>query len=54
MVVDIREDGKGGIKIPGLTETPVSNLQDTMKLLEVKICILIQMKYCCTCWSDWR
>ena len=22
-MVDIREDGKGGIKIPGLTETPV-------------------------------
>ena len=33
-MVDIREDGKGGIKIPGLTEAPVGCLEATMGLLE--------------------
>jgi len=32
-IVDIREDTKG-IKIPGLTETPVTSLQGTMNILE--------------------
>jgi kinesin family protein 4/21/27 len=32
-MVDIREDGKGGIKIPGLTETLVSALQQSTDLL---------------------
>merc|ERR1719499_1173131 len=33
-IVDIREDGNKGIKIPGLTETPISNVVETMNLLE--------------------
>jgi len=33
-MVDIREDGKGGIKIPGLTEAPVGSVEATMGLLE--------------------
>ncbi|KAK4297569.1 hypothetical protein Pmani_030022 [Petrolisthes manimaculis] len=32
--VDIREDPKGGIKIVGLTEIPVTSLEETMKCLE--------------------
>mgnify|MGYP003304052912 CR=1 FL=1 len=33
-MVDIREDGKGGIKIPGLTERTVCGVSETMELLE--------------------
>lgn len=33
-VVDIREDPRGGIKIVGLTEIPVTTLEETMKCLE--------------------
>jgi len=33
-MVDIREDGNKGIKIPGLTETPITSVGDTMTLLE--------------------
>ena len=33
-MVDIREDGNKGIKIPGLTETPITSVVETMDLLE--------------------
>jgi len=33
-MVDIREDGNKGIKIPGLTETPITSVEDTMMMLE--------------------
>eukprot|EP00092_Neocalanus_flemingeri_P020290 GFUD01021979.1.p1 GENE.GFUD01021979.1~~GFUD01021979.1.p1 ORF type:complete len:1250 (+),score=420.04 GFUD01021979.1:230-3979(+) len=33
-MVDIREDGNKGIKIPGLTETPITSVDETMKMLE--------------------
>lgn len=33
-VVDIREDARGGIKIVGVTEIPVTTMQETMKCLE--------------------
>ena len=33
-MVDIREDGNKGIKIPGLTETPISSVLEAMTMLE--------------------
>ncbi|MPC11635.1 Chromosome-associated kinesin KIF4A [Portunus trituberculatus] len=33
-VVDIREDPRGGIKIVGVTEIPVTSMQETMRCLE--------------------
>merc|ERR1719341_911489 len=33
-IVDIREDGNKGIKIPGLTETPITSVATTMTALE--------------------
>merc|ERR1719341_568129 len=33
-MVDIRDDGNKGIKIPGLTETPITSVADTMTMLE--------------------
>jgi len=33
-MVDIREDGNKGIKIPGLTETPITSVGETMTMLE--------------------
>ena len=33
-IVDIREDGNKGIKIPGLTEVDISTVDETMGLLE--------------------
>jgi len=33
-IVDIREDGNKGIKIPGLTETPITSMAEAMLLLE--------------------
>ena len=33
-IVDIREDGNKGIKIPGLTETPISSVEEAMSMLE--------------------
>ena len=33
-IVDIREDGNKGIKIPGLTENPIMTVEETMTMLE--------------------
>ena len=33
-IVDIREDGNKGIKIPGLTEMDITSVEQTMALLE--------------------
>ena len=33
-IVDIREDGNKGIKIPGLTEVEINSVDGTMSLLE--------------------
>merc|ERR1719499_2746888 len=33
-IVDIREDGNKGIKIPGLTESEITSVGQTMSLLE--------------------
>ena len=33
-IVDIREDGNKGIKIPGLTESEITSVGETMSLLE--------------------
>ena len=33
-IVDIREDGNRGIKIPGLSEVDISSVEATMALLE--------------------
>ena len=33
-IVDIREDGNKGIKIPGLTETPITSVEEAMTMLE--------------------
>ena len=33
-IVDIREDGNKGIKIPGLTEMDITSVANTMSLLE--------------------